>query len=43
MSKMQELSEITVVRNFRTTAAEGNNYDTNYYNLYAIISVGYRV
>ena len=32
-----------VVRNFRTTATDRNNYDTNYYNLDVIISVGYRV
>ncbi len=38
-----ELNEISVVRNFRTTAADGKNYDTAYYNLDVIISVGYRV
>jgi hypothetical protein len=38
-----ELIEISVVRNFRTTAPDGKNYDTNYYNLDVIISVGYRV
>ena len=38
-----ELNEAAVVRNFRTTAADGKNYDTNYYNLDVIISVGYRV
>ena len=38
-----ELTENSVVRNFRTTAADGKNYDTNYYNLDVIISVGYRV
>lgn len=38
-----ELDEISVVRNFRTTAVDGKNYDTNYYNLDVIISVGYRV
>lgn len=38
-----ELNEISVIRNFRTTAADGKNYDTNYYNLDVIISVGYRV
>jgi hypothetical protein len=38
-----ELNENSVVRNFRTTAADGKNYDTNYYNLDVIISVGYRV
>jgi len=38
-----ELDENSVVRNFRTTAADGKNYDTAFYNLDVIISVGYRV
>jgi len=38
-----ELIENSVVRNFRTTAADGKEYETNYYNLDVIISVGYRV
>jgi len=38
-----ELTEGSVVRNFRTTAADGKTYDTNFYNLDVIISVGYRV
>lgn len=38
-----ELVEDAVVRNFRTTANDGKNYDTNFYNLDVIISVGYRV
>ncbi len=38
-----ELNEKSVVRNFRTTASDGKNYDTYYYNLDVIISVGYRV
>lgn len=38
-----ELDEHSVVRKFRTTAADGKNYDTNFYNLDVIISVGYRV
>jgi hypothetical protein len=41
--KEGELDEYSVVRKFRTTAADGKNYDTNYYNLDVIISVGYRV
>lgn len=38
-----ELAESAVVRKFRTTAADGKTYNTKYYNLDAIISVGYRV
>jgi hypothetical protein len=38
-----ELLEEAVVRNFRTTAADGKSYDVRYYNLDVIISVGYRV
>jgi hypothetical protein len=38
-----ELTESSVVRKFRTTAADGKSYETNYYNLDVIISVGYRV
>lgn len=38
-----ELSEISVVRKFRTTAADGKSYNTTFYNLDVIISVGYRV
>lgn len=38
-----ELEESSVVRKIRTTAADGKNYNTQFYNLDAIISVGYRV
>ena len=38
-----ELNPDSVVRNFRTTAIDGKTYDTNYYSLDVIISVGYRV
>jgi hypothetical protein len=38
-----ELKEDSVVRFFRTTAADGKSYDTAFYNLDVIISVGYRV
>lgn len=41
--KEKELEENSVIRNFRITAADGKNYDTIYYNLDVIISVGYRV
>ncbi|MBU0578815.1 virulence RhuM family protein [Patescibacteria group bacterium] len=39
----EELSQNSVVRNFRTTASDGKNYLTNYYNLDLILAVGYRV
>ncbi len=38
-----ELEEISVIRNFRITAADGKNYNTKHYNLSAIIAVGYKV
>jgi hypothetical protein len=38
-----ELDENSVVRNFRITALDGKNYNTNHYNLSAIIAVGYKV
>ncbi len=38
-----ELSEDAVVSKMETTAADGKRYKTNYYNLDAIIAVGYRV
>ncbi|MDO4880364.1 MAG: virulence RhuM family protein [Capnocytophaga sp.] len=38
-----ELEENSVVRKFRTTAADGKNYNTAYYNLDLIISLGYRI
>jgi len=41
--KEGELDQNSVVRNFRTTAADGKKYATNFYNLDVIISVGYRV
>ncbi|MDR2944093.1 MAG: virulence RhuM family protein [Methanosarcinales archaeon] len=31
------------MRNFLITAADGKNYDTKYYNLKAVIAVGYKV
>ena len=38
-----ELSAGSVIRNFRITAADGKSYDTQHYNLSAIIAVGYKV
>lgn len=38
-----ELDKDAVVRKFRTTAEDGKSYNVTYYNLDAIISVGYRV
>ena len=38
-----ELDESLVCREFRHTGNDGKNYATNFYNLDAIISVGYRV
>ena len=41
--KEKELVKPAVIRNFRTTASDGKEYDTIFYNLDVIISVGYRV
>ncbi len=41
--KSNELSENSVTRIFRAPASDGKNYNTKFYNLDAIISVGYRV
>ncbi|MBD5480584.1 MAG: cell filamentation protein Fic [Lachnospiraceae bacterium] len=38
-----ELDEDSVVRKFRTTGADGKNYNIIHYNLDMIISLGYRV
>lgn len=38
-----ELQESSVISILETTAADGKNYQTTYYNLDAIVSVGYRV
>ena len=38
-----ELAADSVIRKFRTTAADGKSYNTQFYNLDAIIAVGFRV
>jgi len=39
----KELQQKSVIRNFRITASDGKSYETNFYNLDVVISVGYRV
>lgn len=41
--KSKELEKTSVVANFATTAEDGKTYNVDYYNLDAIISIGYRV
>ena len=41
--KEKELEENSVVRKFRITAVDGKSYETNFYGLDVIISVGYRI
>lgn len=41
--KEGELNKESVVKDFLTTAADGKPYNTHYYNLDVVISVGYRV
>jgi hypothetical protein len=41
--KEGELNELSVVKEYLTTALDGKKYKTKYYNLDVIISVGYRV
>lgn len=41
--KESELDRDSVVKEYLTTAADGKNYKTAYYNLDVIISIGYRV
>lgn len=38
-----EIDESSVIRKFRVTAADGKSYNTNHYNLSAIIAVGNKV
>ena len=37
----EELTNESVVRNFRTTANDGKNYNVDYYNLDMILAIGY--
>ena len=39
----KELHQNSVVRKFRTTAADGKAYEVDHYNLDMIISLGYRI
>ena len=41
--KEKELNEISVVKQYLTTAADGKNYNVVFYSLEMIIAVGYRV
>jgi hypothetical protein len=41
--KERELDEISVVKEYLTTAADGKNYNVVFYSLEMIIAVGYRV
>lgn len=41
--KDKELEKDSVIRKFRITASDGKNYNTQHYNLSAIIAVGYKV
>ena len=38
-----ELDEVSVVKDFFTTASDGKQYKVKFYNLDAVLSVGYRV
>lgn len=39
----EELDKNSVVRNYRTTASDGKNYDVEYYNLDVTIALGFKV
>ncbi len=41
--KDRELTEDSVIRNFRITVADGKNYNTKHYNLQMVIAVGFKV
>lgn len=38
-----ELEEVSVVKNYFTTAADGKDYDVRYYSLEMILAIGFRV
>ena len=38
-----ELDPVSVVRNIRTTAADGKDYEVDYYNLDMVFALGFRV
>ena len=41
--KIKELEQDSVTQKIRVTASDGKKYNTNFYNLDAIIAVGYRI
>jgi len=41
--KSGELEDNAVIRKFRITATDGKKYETNHYNLQAIIAIGFKV
>ena len=41
--KDKELSEISVIQNYLTTAADGKDYSVTFYALEMILAIGYRV
>ncbi len=41
--KTKKLEQDSVTQKIRVTASDGKKYNTNFYSLYAIIAVGYRV
>lgn len=42
-ARNEELSKMSVVAKFATTASDGKSYQTEHYNVDAVLSVGYRV
>jgi len=41
--KEKELDEISVLKNYLTTAADGKNYEVTFYSLAMILAIGFRV